>query len=91
MTPSTKSKVGKVAAREAVVGVVGARPPIFRTTIVRNRHTGKLVEVPLAPMEAPPLDEGDPGVSYVFKRGEEIPADHPAALASPGSFYPVEE
>jgi hypothetical protein len=87
--PTTKTKWAE--ARKAVVVTVGARPPIFRTTIVRNRHTGKLAEVPLAPMEAPPLDEGDVGRSYVFKRGERVPADHEAVLDAPGAFYPVEE
>lgn len=54
--PTTKTKWAE--ARKAVVVTVGARPPIFRTTIVRNRHTGKLAEVPLAPMEAPPPRRG---------------------------------
>jgi hypothetical protein len=41
----TKTKIGKVECREAFVGVIGARPPEYRTAIVRDRHTGQLAEV----------------------------------------------
>ena len=75
-------------AREAVCVVVGARAPVYRTAIVRDRHNGKLVEVDLNP-EAPPLDEGDEGTAYVFKKREKVLADHPAVLTSPGSFVRV--
>jgi hypothetical protein len=78
-------------AREAVVVVVGARAPIYKTTIVRDRHSGKLAEVPLAPIEAPPIDEGDLGRSYVFAKGERVLSDHEAVLASPGSFIEADE
>jgi hypothetical protein len=71
-------------AREAVVVIVGARPPIFETAIVRDRHTGRLAEVPLT--EYPPVDPGSEGMSYPFRRGERVLSDHPACLASPGSF-----
>ena len=56
---------------------------------MRNNRTGKLAEVELNP-EAPPVDEGDPGRFYCFKRGEEISADHEAYLDAPGCFEPVE-
>jgi hypothetical protein len=66
--------------------VQGARPPVPRTVIVRDRDTGKLVEVPLAPCEAPLLDEGDEGTTYVFSKGEKVPADHPAVTHKPQNF-----
>jgi hypothetical protein len=75
-----------VQAREACVVIVGARAPTFQTVIVRDRHTHQLVEVPLAPIEAPPIDEGSEGVAYTFRRGERVMSDHPAVLNSPGSF-----
>ncbi len=86
---STTSPVW-VQAREAVIVTVGARAPVYRTTVVRDRRTGRLAEVDLNP-EAPPLVEGDEGTFYVFKKGEKVLDDHPAVLASPGSFVSVEE
>ena len=69
--------------------IVGARAPVYKTVIVRNRHTGQLAEVELRPPEAEPLDPGDGGMTYVFKRNEKVLADHPPVLESPGSFIPV--
>jgi hypothetical protein len=86
---TTKTKIGKVECREAFVGVIGARPPEWRKTLVRDRHSGQLAEVTLT--ELPPIDEGDPGVSHVFRRGEQIPADHPAAVEWPGFFFAVDD
>jgi hypothetical protein len=63
---------------------------VWRRRIVRNIRTGKLDEIDMNP-ELPPLDRSDLGRSYVFKRGEEIPADHEAVLDAPGAFYPVDE
>jgi hypothetical protein len=79
----------KMRAREAVVVVVGARPIEWKKKIVRDRHTGKLVEIDLH--EADPLDEGSEGISYVFKQDEEVWSDHPAVLDAPGCFLPVDE
>jgi hypothetical protein len=75
-------------AREAVVVIVGARAAVPRTVVARDNRTGRLAEVPVPPPEAPWLDEGDDGMSYVFRRGERVLADHPAVLESPGSFVP---
>jgi hypothetical protein len=86
---ATKQKVGRVRAINACAITVGARPPVYETAIVRDNHTGKLAEVELNP-ERPPIDEGDLGRFYVFSRGEEISADHEAALDAPGCFEPVE-
>jgi hypothetical protein len=78
-----------VQAREAMVVVLGARAPVYKTVIVRDKHTGKLAEVPLAPIEHPPLDEGDPETTYVFSKGEKVLSDHPAVLDGPHRFVPV--
>lgn len=85
--PTTTTKW--VEAREAFVWVQGARPPEYRTAIMRDRHSGQLAEVALT--ELPPLDPGVTGIPHAFKRGEKIPADHPAAVAKPGYFIAVEE
>jgi hypothetical protein len=86
---ATKEATKKLEAKEAIVIVVGARPIEYQKKIVLNRHTGKLVEIDLH--EAPPVDEGDEGTSYVFKRGEKVWPDHPAVEACPGAFRPAEE
>jgi hypothetical protein len=90
MATATKEKVGKVRAKQAVVVTVGARPPVWEKRIVRDRHSGKLVEIDMNP-ELPPIDEGDLGRSYVFTKGEEVAADHDAVLDAPGAFEPVDD
>jgi hypothetical protein len=79
---TTTAKPAMMIAKEACVTVVGARPIQYQRKIVRDRHTGKLVEIDLH--EAPPVDEGDPGTTYVFRKGEAVEADHPAVLDAPG-------
>lgn len=56
--------------------------------IVRDRHTGRLVEIDHH--ERGPKVEEDPGMGYAFKRGEEVDADHPAVLQKPNAFHPVD-
>jgi hypothetical protein len=89
--PASEKKPRWLQAREAVVVIVGARAPVYRTVIVRDRKTGQLAEVPLAPIEAPPIDEGDEGRPYVFSKGERVLSDHEAVAASPGSFIEADE
>jgi hypothetical protein len=87
MTTKTSTEPVWLMAREAVVVTVGARAPVYETAIVRHRITGQLHEVPLNP-ERPPLDPGDEGRWYVFKKGERVLSDHEACIESPGSFVP---
>jgi hypothetical protein len=83
---ATKSTEAEwVQAREVIV-VVGARAPVYQTAIVRSNRTGQPAEVTLNGGEAPPLDEGDPGVSYAFSPREKALADHPAVVDCPGGF-----
>jgi len=89
MTAKVAKSAGTVKAKEAIVIVVGARPPVYEKRIVRDRHTGKLAEVDLNP-ERPPIDPGDPGMPYVFAKNEEVEADHPAVLACPHGFVTVD-
>jgi hypothetical protein len=87
---ATKSKApAKMKARQAIVVTVGARPVEWQKRIVRNRHTGKLVEIDIH--ELPPVDEGDLGRFYVFAKGEEVAADHEAVLDCPSGFEPVDD
>jgi hypothetical protein len=84
-----QKKNSKVEARDTVVVVVGARPIEYVKRIVRDRHTGKLVEIDIH--EVPPVDEGDEGIPYVFKAGEKVRRDHPAVEACPGAFREIED
>lgn len=44
---------------------------MYQKSIVRDNRTGKLAEIEMN-SELPPVDEGDPGRTYVFKKDEEI-------------------
>jgi hypothetical protein len=46
------------------------------------------LQAALAKLESRP---GDGATVYVFAKGEEVPADHPAALAFPHLFDQVDE
>jgi hypothetical protein len=70
-----------MVTKETCVITVGARPVEWQKRIVRDNHTGKLAEIDVHELE--PVDEGDLGRSYVFTRGEEVPADHEAVLDAP--------
>ena len=83
------TKVGKVKAKQAAV-VTAGRPSTHAESVVRDRHSGKLMEIDMNP-ERHPIDEGDLGRSYVFTKGEEVAADHEAVLDAPGTFEPVED
>jgi hypothetical protein len=85
----TKTKPGRVKAREACVITVGARPIEYEKRIVRDNRTGKLVEIDMH--ELPPVDPGDEGIGYAFKKDEQAWSDHPAVLDAPGCFVPVDE
>jgi hypothetical protein len=78
-----------VQARETMCVIVGARAPVYKTAVVRDRHTGQLAEVALAPCEHPPIDEGDEGRSFIFARGEKVLDDHEAVRHAPHCFVPV--
>ena len=54
------TKVGKVKAKQAAVVTAGARPPMFEKRIVRDRHSGKPMEIDMNP-ELPPHRRGRPG------------------------------
>jgi hypothetical protein len=81
---ATETKQEWVYAKEAVVVVVGARPPEWERRLVRNRRTGLIEEVVLN--EFDPVDEGDLGVGFAFAKHEAVLRDHPAVLDAPGAF-----
>ncbi len=87
--PTAQKKDTKVAAIDAIVVTVGARPIEYQKRIVRDRHTGRLVEIDHH--ELPPLDPGDEGIPYAFKAGEKVRSDHPAVEACPGAFREIVE
>jgi len=39
----------------------------------------------------PPIDPGSEGTTYVFSKGERVPADHPVVLEKPHAFIPLED
>jgi hypothetical protein len=97
MTKTSTETTGPVwlMAREPVLVVCGARPKLYRKLIVRDRHSGRLVEIDdTDPCEPDPntgippniLDPGDEGRTYVFRKGEAVLSDHEACITSPGSF-----
>jgi hypothetical protein len=53
------TKVGKVKAKQAAVVTAGARPPMFEKRILRDRHSGKLMEIDMNPEV--PYRRGRPG------------------------------
>ena len=67
----------------------GDRAPVYRTAIVRNRHTGQLAEVELNELE--PIEPGVTGESYAFGKGERVLSDHPAVVAKPDAFVEARE
>ena len=89
MTTTKAKGTGKVEAIADCVVTVGARAPVYRKAIVRDRHTRQLVEVELH--EAEPLDSGDAGRSYAFSRGQKEWADHEAVVDAPGALKPVDD
>ena len=86
---STSTKPKMMITKEACSVTVGARPIEWQRRIVRDRHTGKLAEIDIH--ELPPVDEGDLGRHYCFRRGEEVPADHEAVADAPGRFRPADD
>jgi hypothetical protein len=86
---STTSKIGKVECRETIGISVGARPIEYERRIVRNNRSGRLEEIDIH--ELPPVDPGDEGTFYVFTKGEQVLADHPAVAANPGAFVAVDD
>ena len=88
MPGKTTTTPGRVRCREAIVIVIGARPVEWHKIVVRDRHTGRLAEIDHH--ERGPKVEEKLGTPYVFARGEEVDADHPAVLAKPYAFVPVE-
>lgn len=55
----------------------------------QDNKTGRLAKVDMT--EWPPKEPAVDGTTYVFKRGEEAEADHPAVLHKPYAFVAVDE
>jgi hypothetical protein len=62
---------------------------VYQQRVMRDRRTGRLAKIDMNP-ELPPLDEGDEGRTYVFRRDEELWDDHEAVQQEPNLFVPVE-
>lgn len=89
MARARQDPKGWMVAREPVVVVVGARAPVYQTSMVRDRRTDQMVEVQLTEFE--PVDPGAEGRSYAFKQYEKVHSTHEAVKELPGAFMPLEE
>lgn len=77
-----------MAAREAIVINVGARPIEYGTITIADRKTG---EVKTIENQNQIVDAGDEGMPYAFRAFQRVSKDHPAVAACPGAFMPADE
>jgi len=77
-----------VAARDAIVITVGARPIEYGRITVTDRRSGERVEID---NHNDIVDEGDEGMPYAFRQFQKVKRDHPAVQACPGAFMPADE
>lgn len=77
-----------VVARHAIVIGVGDISREYARVVVKDRTTGEDVEI--ADTDGPPLVEEQIGTTYAFREGQRVRADHPAVLANPGAFRPID-
>lgn len=87
MARTKSEKSGWLEATETFVAVFDARPKKYRMVIVRDRHTGKLAEVPLT--ELPPEDEGSEGRDLLVKKGDIFTPDDEVVKHLPQHFRPT--
>jgi hypothetical protein len=88
MATKTSTDTGWVEATVSFVFVLGARNPEWRKVVVRNNRTGQLDEVSLQG-EEDPIDEGDPGRTFIVAKGELFPADAEVVQHKPQNFRPA--
>jgi hypothetical protein len=88
MNMPTKQKSDYVAARAACVVTCDARPIEYGKVTVRSNKTGELVTID---NQNEIVDPGDEGISYVFRPYQKVHKNHPAVLASPSTFIPLDE
>jgi hypothetical protein len=97
MATKTNTDTGWVQyVGETCVFIHGARAPVYRKWIDRDRRTGELVEKELRPPVGvdpippgyEPIDPGSEGDSYVLRRGDKFPDSHVAVKERPHWFVP---
>jgi hypothetical protein len=59
-----------------------------RSELARDRKTGEMVTID---NQNEVIDAGDEGVAYAFRPFQKVHRMHPAVLASPGTFIPLDE
>jgi len=77
-----------VVCREPVVIQVGGHPAEYAVIEVTDNRTQQKVTIPDTDHE--PIVPEDLGVAFAFKTGERVRADHPAVLANPAAFRPID-
>lgn len=93
---NTETDTGWVVAREAFLFFHGARAPVYRKWVDRDKRTGRLVEKELRPPVDvdpippgyEPIDPGSEGDVYVIVKGEKYPANHLVVQERPAQFLP---
>lgn len=89
-----RSRSGMVAAKEAIVIVVGARPRKFGRQTVTNRRTNERVEIDYTDSDYEnhrDYEPEDPGIPYAFKAYQKVPRSHPAVQQSPHAFVELDD
>jgi hypothetical protein len=92
----TRTDTGWVSAKMTFLYFHGARAPVYRKWIDRDRRTGKLVEKDLIPPAGvdpipkgyEPIDPGTEGDVYTITKHEKYPDDHPVVQERPQYFSP---
>jgi len=87
-TATEQAPAGWMEALETFVFVLGARNPVWRKIIVRDRHTGQLAEVSLQG-EEPAIDPGDEGRTFVVQKGKLYLPDEEVVRHKPQHFRPT--
>lgn len=77
-----------VAAREAIVVTVGARPIEYGRITITDRHSGDRKTID---NQNDIVDGGDEGIPYAFKAFQRVSKSHPAVKECPGAFMPADE
>lgn len=83
-----QKKKGLVVAKDAIVVVVGAKPVEYGKVRTFDRRRDEWVEIDNQDVI---VDPGEPGVPYAFRPYQKVSAKHPAVLANPSAFMPLDD
>jgi hypothetical protein len=78
---------GMVVAREAMVVIVGAEPPVYDQITVIHNKTGEPVTRNMDEPRIPAVE----GIPYPFRPYQRVSKTHPAYKQSPHLFLEIDE